>query len=481
MDSDRIARQGEAHYASHNVGVKLTLDEVIEKGEWFIFIVMIKKGTKKKQIFDRAADICAALRLALFQPFEDDGVIKLSVSLKPLTENSLQKMLESPQFRRSAIHLPIALGYDVRGYMQFADLVKLTHVLAGGATNSGKTVFLRNAIVSLVVKQPVNRVNFVIIDTGASGLDVFEGLPHLSCPIVKGMNNAIDALTCLADELEKRVNLPVSELRRLPALICVMDEYASLIKNVDALGKDWLIGIISNLLRRGRHAKIHMILATQESFKQDMFINLNNFNARIAFRCSDFYNSKSILGEKGAEKLPGKGAMLFKSPDQINPLYLQGAFMSTKDIRQFVAQIASKPHDFSNKFVLAELSDTCIIVQRIIETKSLNGNPSKPDDRRELAKIILWLLARETVSVRQIKQSFCIGNRADDIMDELFNIGLVSGKDANKPRNVLPNRYEDLCDELISLLNHYGYDMEAIQNAFGNRCEQSDDTERGND
>ena len=484
MNSNRIVAKLEDHFHKHNTRVELALDEIIEEGEWFIFNVRLKKGSKKKQFFDRAVDIQASLGLALLYPFEDGQSIKLSVSVKPLTENSLQKMITSPRFRNSAMHLPIPLGYDVRGAMQFVDLVLVQHGLCGGATGSGKSVFLRNSILCIAAKNPVNKVNFIIIDTGASGLDVFNNLPHLSYPVVKGTNEAACVVNALRTEMERRVTLPKPELKKLPAIVCVMDEYASLIKNIDDYEKGTLIASLSNLLMRGRHAKIHLILATQESFKQDMAINLNNLNARIAFRCSDFYNSKAILGEAGAEKLPGKGAMLYKSPEQVKPVYLQGAFMHPETVQMLVARIASKSYDDSNKFTLSWVSGWLVSNHQGLGENSggaISPNPKPNNDQlerdnssKELAGIIHWILGRETVSVRQIKQEFPMGNRADDVMGELFRLGLVSDKYHNQPRTVIQKCFDDLSDGVVSLLKLYGYTDEAIHKKFGSEGGGSD-------
>ena len=240
MNIDKIARKSESHYASHGAALKLKLREVIGDKERLIFDVKIKKGTKESLVFDRASDIKAALGLQLFQPFKEGLSILLAVSERPVTENSLQKMLLSPAFQRSEMRIPLALGYDMRGAMHFADLVKFPHAMYGGATNSGKTVGLRSLIVSIAFKQPVNRVNLIIIDTGASGLNIFKSLPHLSCPIVKDEGTAVRVMQSLIDEMERRVMLPREELRLLPAIVCVVDEYISLINTISVTEKNAL-------------------------------------------------------------------------------------------------------------------------------------------------------------------------------------------------------------------------------------------------
>ena len=463
MNIDKIVRRSESHYASHGAALKLNLREVIGSEDRLIFDVKIKKGTKESLVFDRASDIRSALGLQLFQPFKEGFSILLAVSERPVTENSLQKMLASPAFQRSEMRLPLALGYDMRGAMHFADLIKFPHAMYGGATNSGKTIGLQSLILSIAFKQPVNRANLIVIDTGANDLNIFKALPHLSCPIVKDEETAVRVMQSLTDEMERRVMLPIEELRLLPAIICVVDEYISLINNISSKEKMTLTATLSSLLRRGRHAKIHILLATQEPSKESMQINLNNVNARMALTCSNLYNSLSLLGESGAEKLPGKGAMMFKSPEHPKPICLQGAFISTKDIEQLIARITSVPHDFRNKFVIEESESLQLpIVETVLDQRSLKND-------KELSDIIMWALSRKNVSALQIIEQFHMGNRAYDIVDDLCNLGIVSDQFANQPRKVIPQNIEDLSSETLVFLECHGYASEYIEETFNTK------------
>ncbi len=459
MNSEKMARKIERHYNSHGVALKIIKCEIIRGGERYIYTIKLKPGTKESLIFDRAQDIRTALQLPLFQPFREDLLIYIAVSERPSTENSLQKMLENREFHGKGLWLPIALGYDMKGSMCFADLAKFPHSLYGGATNSGKSVGLQSLIVSIVAKQPVNKANLVIIDTGASDLDLFNPLPHLSCPIVKDIETAVKVMLALTSEMKRRAIMPNDELRLLPAIICIVDEYVSLITSMgNTKERKVLTDSISNLLRKGRHSKIHMVLATQESAKQDMLINCNSLNARMAFACSDFYSSRSILGEGGAEKLPGKGAMLFKSLEQPKPLCLQGAFISTEDIKRLILRINSATHNFNNKFVIRE-SDAPQIP--IVETDVVAQK--RLTDNKELSDIIMWALGRKNVSALQIIEQFHMGNRAYDIVDDLCNMGIVGCQFANQPRKVIPQNIEDLSSETLVFLECHGYVSEYIE------------------
>ncbi len=261
----------EYHYRCHSINIRLVLHRVLRDYQRLIFQVLLMPGTKVDGIFERAADIQVALRLPLFQPFRDGERIFLAVSQEPVRENSLWKMLTSQEFRNNKGALPIALGYDLMGNMIFADLERMPHAMYAGATRSGKSIGLLCLIMSLICKHPVSEVNLIIFDIGANTLDVLENVPHLSHPIVKNRDTGIHAIQSLMDEMERRIALRGSELCDLPKIICVMDEYISFIDSIDSRQqREKVVNNISNLLRRGRKAKIHMILATQDPKNKTM-------------------------------------------------------------------------------------------------------------------------------------------------------------------------------------------------------------------
>jgi S-DNA-T family DNA segregation ATPase FtsK/SpoIIIE len=461
MGIKKTTRRIEAHYASHGLPIKITKCETVGGGERYILSVKLKQGARESLFFDRAGDIKTSLRIPLFQPFKEDMYLRLAVSDRPIVENSLRKMLTSMTFRRSKMRIPLALGYDIRGQMHFADLSRFPHALYGGATQSGKTVALRCMILSIIVGNTVDKVNLIIIDTGASDLDLFNGIPHLVRPVVKEIDEAIETLTVLVAEMERRIALSIEDIRTLPAIICVVDEYISLVTNaINAEDKKTLTTALANLVRRGRHAKIHIVLATQESAKQDMQISLNNINARMAFTCSNYHNSISILGESGAEKLPGGGAMLFKSPDCLKPMYLQGACMAPEDIQRVVASIASKEHSPVNKFIFPNNMPS---LAYDMAAEEITAKPDVSKAQQELAQVIFWALGKDSVSMIQLKKLFPMGNRAADVMDELSRLNIVTEKFAKQPRKVLPQLLEDLSEDTLALLDKYGHPSERIQ------------------
>jgi DNA segregation ATPase FtsK/SpoIIIE-like protein len=467
MNTKKLIQKIEKHFFCHGVALALILLEVVGVCERFIFKLKLKPGTKENLIFDRARDIQTALQLPLFQVFKEGLSICLAVSGRPVAENSLWKMLTSLAFMTSKMWLPIALGYDMRGGMRFADLGKMPHAMYAGSTRSGKSVGLQCLILSLIIKQAVSKVNLLLFDVGANTMELFAKVPHLSCPIVKDPETGIGAMLSLVDEMERRIGLDYDELRNLPAIVCIVDEYVSLISNIgDKKTSLKLANAVSNLLRRGRHAKIHMVLATQGPTIKNMKVDVGNITARMAYACAKYHNSIAILGESGAEKLPGKGAMLFKSGDYPEPIPLQGAYMFSDDIKQLVTRIASAPHNLSNKFVIPETD--------ALQLPHMTGllaemSPRSNSEHKKLSDIILWALGRENISANQIQQYFKMGNRAAGLVDRLFQMDIIADKFANQPRVVLPSSVEDVPDEVLAFLSANGIAAEDIAAAIAER------------
>ncbi len=463
MKVKKIAHKIEEHYSYHGVHIKLQLLSVANNGERFIYQVCLKPGTKANLIFERAADIQMALQMPLFQPFRDGLNICLAVSKNSAMQNSLMRMLKSRAFYQSRDWLPIAIGYNMRQEMIFADLAKMPHVMYAGSTNSGKSMGLICLVLSLIVKQSVKNVNLIVFDVGANTLGVFGDIPHLSHPIVKDYETGVYVIKKLVEEMERRIELCQDELRSLPALVCVIDEYVSFINNIcDKKQSKTVANDISNLIRRGRHAKMHLVISTQDPILKNMKVDVGNITTRMAFRCAKCQNSIAILGQSGAEKLPGNGALLLKSNDYPEPMYIQGAFISSDMLEQLVDKIKQSEYDFGNKFLIPELE----IAELQIQSDEEEQRGSKRDE--EMVKIIMWVLGRDKISASQIMNRFSMGNRAYNIIDRLCEMGLVAEKFSNQQRKVLPKSVDDISEELMDFLSDHGVFSEEIKSAIDN-------------
>jgi S-DNA-T family DNA segregation ATPase FtsK/SpoIIIE len=472
MNYEKMARKIESHFETHGAPIRLKSYEVINNGERVIYEVKIKEGTMVNKVLQRTKDIQAALELPLFILYKEGKSHRLAVSERPIIENSLRKMLANPLFpREMGMKIPIALGYDIRHEMYYADLSEFPHALYGGDTQSGKTLGLICVILSIAAKQPVNRVNLIIIDTCTKDLDCFAPLPHLSHSIVKDAKTAVGVMNYLDNTMKERANISQDELRQRPAIVCVIDEYISLIGDLKEEGEKSLILALQNLLRSGRHSKIHMVLATHEPTKEFMQIKKTNLNAHMVFGYSDSQDTRSLLGASSVDKPQGKGAMSFKL-GQNAPVYLQGAYISDEDIDGFVSYIASKSHDTSRKFEIPEIET---LQSPTLITDVLNEIPSALDgSEKELADIIFETLCKDKVAADNIRKIIHKGrSRADEILEKMVKMKLVTEKSSkNQPRTVLVTKFEDLSEEVIALLERNGYAQDDIKKVLKNKAER---------
>lgn len=466
MYNKKLMNLIEMHYRHHGTEVRLKLLKVIGNYERMIFQFIIKPGTKVNSIFDRAHDVQTALQIPLFEPFWNHIAVCLAVSMYPFKQNGLIKMLSSQAFRKNRMFLPVALGYDMTCEMFFMDLAMSPHVMYAGATRSGKSVGLKCLILSLLARNSVRQVNLILIDVGTDTMGLFEGIPHLSCPIVKDVLTGFHAISSLVAETERRKDLADDERRKLPALVCIIDEFVSFISEAgrDGLSQD-LAGAISLLLQRGRHVKIHLVLAAQNPKNKYMKADTSNITTRIAFKCDSYYVSNTILGKKGAESLTGDGAMLFKSKKYPTPIRLQGAYISDSDIMHIVSRIKVSQYDMENKFQISDVEEQISSPQMPMDIASVHSSAMQREEK-ELANIIMWSLKRDTVSANQVQECFHKGNKSYTIVEKLCEMGLVSEKFSNQPRKVLIHSADDIPLEIVSLLERNGFTQDQIEEIF---------------
>lgn len=467
----KIASVIEFAYQAYGVCAKIHFHAISNNNQSLIFRVIPQIGTRKATIFDRAEDIKTALQLPLFRPFEEGTSIYVAASGKPVGECRLQTMLNSTSFRNSSALLPIALGYDLMERMVIADLAMMPHAMYVGASQSGKSIGLICLILSLLCRYSANKVNLIIFDIGASTLDLLGSIPHLSHPIVKDMDTGAHVVTALAAEMERRIRLDSSELCSLPAIVCVMDEYVSFMDGMDKTQLHSVKGNLTDLLRRGRKARIHMVLATQNPTNKVMQAEIGNVTSRMAFKVARTQDSITALNCAGAEKLSGHGAMLYQSMEHPEPIYVQGAYISTEEIEQLLAHIQTANQDVSNMFTIPGMVSSVSS-----ESSNLPADIVRVDREaeKEFVEIVIWALKRTTVSVDQIKHEFSMGNRANGIMSRLCTNKIVSEKDANKPRDVLPQSIEEIPDDVKELLVRNGVTSEELSDCINHRiCNSS--------
>ena len=276
------------------------------------------------------------------------------------------------------------------------------------------------------------------------------------------------------DEMARRIALEHTnslEYEMLPRLVLVIDEFPALF--IGQSNKEMsraIAATISSLLQRGRHAKIHLVLAAQNPTIQNMKVDLGNITARIAFRCAKKNFSETILGEGGAENLSGPGSLLLKSPENSDMEWIQGIYIKPRELRRLVQDTKNRLQPLtSNKFELAipdcgptEPSDTlasqlsCTVVKK---------GPSKEDAL--FASVILWALEQDYISINALMKRYHLGwNNAARLVERLEELGIVGRPEGKVPREVIPDYPEDLPEELITFLENTGHSQDAVIEAF---------------
>lgn len=428
--------------------------------------VQILPGTRLDDVFKHAKNVQMILHKPTFIPFIEGTEIILVISDAEIMPNNFMALFNSNSFHRTDYCLPIAIGYDLFFRPVVRDLFDMLHILCAGSTGSGKSTFINCLILSLIMKCSVQMVNLLIFDIGATSLSNFEGVPHLSYPIIKDEQTGMYVLNALENEMERRIILNSEQLLKEPAVVCVIDEFVSLISNIkDKQLSENYKKAINNILRRGRKAKIHLILATQNPTTEEMKVDIGNATTRIAFKLSSQQTSYSFIGDTGATKLPGRGAMLFKDSTSVASIRMQGAYISDDDAMRVISRIKDSEQDDSTAFRIPEYNHSENVLNEAI--KSLPQRAKNKDS--EFVKIALWCLANSEVSSLKIQKTFNIGNRANHFMDKLTDMKIVSDKHGNLPRKVLPQTIEELSEEAREFFKINAIKNEAITDAFNKR------------
>ena len=441
----------------------------------FIFKIKLKGNTREPHVRAHAQDVRDRLKLPMFYVEKKDFTLYLVASRTTIEYDHLSALLQKSEYQKilRQAQLPYIVGYNAWGNIVMDDLAQFPHLLLGGSTNSGKSVGLQALITTVAYSKSPSQVNFILIDVGATGLMPFDGLPHLSCPVVRDRTTAAHTLVALAAEMERRINLEYADptnFKCLPRLVVVIDEFPALFTGVGKASAKETINNVSNLLQRGRHAKIHMVLAAQNPTLQNMKVDLGNITARIAFKCAKRNFSETILGEGGAENLAGHGDLFLRSPRYDTPQRVQGINITPKELQQTVLHIKVRYHNTdSNKFNLiipsndlVELSDSS---GDSLTSSVVRKWPPKADQL--LASVILWALERNSISINALMKEYKLGwNTASKLVGQLEELGIVGKPDGKVPRDVIPDCPEDLPEDLIKFLKDTGYSYNSLLCAF---------------
>lgn len=451
-------------------------------GNLVLYKVKLKGNTQQADIFNHVSDVRFRLRCPLFQVYKEEFDLYIAASEEDIKYPRLPKVLNSDTYNEKSdqMSLPCIVGHNILGQPVIVDLSTFPHLLLGGSTNSGKSVALQAEITCIAVSKPPSKVNFVLIDIGAGDLLGFDGIPHLSCPIVRDRETAYRTLAAVKAEMERRVHLEHTnpdEFKKLPRLVLVIDEFPALFMGLD--NKKILQQMkndISSLLQRGRHAKIHLILAAQNPTFNNMKVDLGNITARIAFQCAKQNFSETILGKSGAENLSGPGSLLLKSPQSDDLQPLQGIYVKPKEIRQIVNELKSHQYSYKEmdqKFNLTIPSDPQEDAKdkpysRLQSLRAVASGPSEHE--LQLATVIFWAFGKNHISTNLLMAEHHLGwNKAANLVRKLEQLGIVDPPNGKQPRTVRPKRVDDISDELVEFMECCDYPKESLACAFQER------------
>ena len=411
-------------------------------------------GVKVSKIVNLSDDIAlnlAAKSIRIEAPIPGKAAVGIEVPNSVSEFVSLREVIESNAFNEASSKLAFSLGKDAAGDIIVGDIAKMPHVLVAGATGSGKSVCINSMIISLLYKSKPSEVKLILIDPKMVELSGYNGIPHLLIPVVTDPKKAAGALNWAVQEMVNRYSLFASkgtkdikgynqiiekeEGAKLPQIVIIIDELADLMMVAPNDVED----AICRLAQMARAAGMHLVIATQRP-SVDVITGIikANIPSRIAFTVSSQIDSRTILDSAGAEKLLGKGDMLYFPVGENKPVRIQGAFLSEKEIENIVETIKKS----------SETTYSEDIIESIEKGTSKDKNSGVSDAEEDEGDPILndaidLVIDMGQASASMLQRRFKIGySRAGRIVDQMEARGLISGYDGSKPRQVLVSKDE---------------------------------------
>ena len=410
-------------------------------------------GVKVSKIVNLSDDIAlnlAAKSIRIEAPIPGKAAVGIEVPNTVCESVMLREVIESDVFKNHKSKLAFALGKNAAGEVCVGDIAKMPHVLIAGATGSGKSVCINSIIVSILYKAKPSEVKMILVDPKMVELSGYNGIPHLLIPVVTDPKKAAGALNWAVQEMVNRYNLfaskgvkdikgynmvmeKESEGVKLPQIVIIIDELADLMMVAPNDVED----AICRLAQMARAAGMHLVIATQRP-SVDVITGIikANIPSRIAFTVSSQVDSRTILDMAGAEKLLGKGDMLYYPVGETKPLRMQGTFISEKEIESIVDEIKSNTDVKYNNDIIESIEKA--------NGKAAKSDEEEQDDADELLDdAINLVMDMGQASASMLQRKFKIGySRAGRIVDQMEARGLISGYDGSKPRQVLISKEE---------------------------------------
>ena len=435
----------------HSFGVAAKVENVTVGPAITRYELKPAEGVRVNRIANLADDIAlnlAAETIRIEAPIPGKQAVGIEVPNKEKQMVHLREVLESAAFEDCESKTAVALGKDVAGETQIADIAKMPHVLIAGSTGSGKSVCVNTIITSIIYKSKPSEVKFVMIDPKVVELSVYNGIPHLLIPVVTDPKKAAGALAWAVQEMENRYSLfaqkGVRDLKgynkvveekedgvgRLPKIVIIIDELADLMM----VAKNDVEDAICRLAQKARAAGMHLVIATQRP-SVDVITGLIKANvpSRIAFAVSSQVDSRTILDSVGAEKLLGKGDMLYFPSGASKPSRVQGAFVSDKEVEKIVDFLKSNGEATYSEDIIETIENSSKT------DKELAQEQAQDDDADSLLEeAIQTVVETGQASTSFIQRRFKVGYaRAGRIIDQMEERGIISGYQGSKPRQVL--------------------------------------------
>ncbi len=436
-------------------GVSVTITDISQGPSVTRFELQPQQGVKVSKIVGLSDDIklnLAATDIRIEAPIPGKAAIGIEVPNKENMTVALRDLLESREFKDFPSDLAFAVGKDIGGKVVVADIAKMPHMLIAGATGSGKSVCINTLIMSILYKAHPDDVKLIMVDPKVVELSVYNGIPHLLIPVVTDPKKASAALQWgvaeMTDRYQKFADFNVRDLKgynkkaeamkekgdidapaKLPQIVIIVDELADLMMVAPGEVEE----AICRLAQLARAAGIHLIIATQRP-SVDVITGLikANMPSRVAFSVSSGVDSRTILDMNGAEKLLGKGDMLFYPQGYSKPARVQGAFVSDKEVSDVV--------EFLKNQALGNIYDTDIQEKLSSLGGAGTGGDALGGTERDqyFTDAARFIIEKDKASIGMLQRVFKIGfNRAARIMDQLCEAGIVGEEEGTKPRKVL--------------------------------------------
>ena len=453
-----------------NFGVNVTITNYSCGPAVTRFEMQPEQGVKVSKILGLADDIklnLAAADIRIEAPIPGKAAIGIEVPNKENSIVAFRELVESDNFKNSKSKIAFAVGKDISGQVIVTDIAKMPHLLIAGATGSGKSVCINTLIMSILYKAKPEEVKLIMIDPKMVELACYNGIPHLLIPVVTDPKKASGALNWAVEEMTRRYQMFAEcgvrniqgyndkveqalasgsvddeKLKKMPTIVVIVDELADLMMVAHGEVEDAIV----RLSQLARAAGIHLVIATQRP-SVDVITGLIKANvpSRIAFSVSSGVDSRTIIDMNGAEKLLGKGDMLFYPAGYQKPVRVQGAFVSDKEVQAVV--------DF-----LKENSGGAAYSEEIQKQVNSNQNVSVGGTSSEDDKDVYFvdagkfIIEKDKASIGMLQRVFKIGfNRAARIMDQLAEAGVVGEEEGTKPRKVLMSmeQFEQYIEESV--------------------------------